>query len=214
MRVYKDHSVVNPIGINKYRATFYYTEFGNNKRTQWTFNAISYEDALELANDHLAKLKATTTLSCVLGDSNALLSAYMTCYVDHLINSKLIDITTANNYLCCVKQIMRHMPYNITIKAVRPRNVSDMVEGHSRDGLCNETIKKSFRFLKQVMSFALDEECINSLPFNRSTKAPKTTFQEPNALDSNACAILLEALDAMGDTPVSLAIRIALATGM
>lgn len=150
----------------------------------------------------------------VYPEASVELAGYMTRYIDEREASHAIEPTTAANYRACAKQIMRHMPAHIELGKVTAQSVRRMDARLLDDGLCPDTVSKAHRFLKQVLSAAEEEGAIERNPITRDVKPPKRERREADGLDEATRKRLLSIIDDMADTPLSLAVRMGLLTGM
>lgn len=145
---------------------------------------------------------------------NRLLSEYLASYIETQERIRAIEATTAANYRSCIKHILRYVS-DKPIKSVTADDVIRMDASLLADGLCNCTVSKAHRFLKQVLDRAAANGDILENPITRlSARPPKRQHREPNSLDDETRRFLLGILDGMEDTPLTLAIRLGLSTGM
>jgi len=147
------------------------------------------------------------------GDSDGLLP-YMTRYVDEREASHAIAATTAANYRSSAKHIMRHLRPDVRLGEVDAAMVRRMDARLLADGLAEDTVSKSHRFLKQVLDAAEEEGLIARNPITRAVRPPKRQRREPDALDDEAARRLEEIVGDMELTPLTLAIRLAMETAM
>jgi hypothetical protein len=146
--------------------------------------------------------------------SSTVLADYMGRYIDEREAAGAIEPTTAANYRNSSKHVMRHLPGDIRLGDVTAQRVRRMDAALLDDGLAADTVAKAHRFLKQVLSAAEAEGLIERNPITRDVRPPKRERREADGLDEETRRRLLRIVDGMADTPLSLAVRMALATGM
>ena len=133
-------------------------------------------------------------------------------YIDTLENSGAVERSTLTPYRAMHKHIaaaLEGVPY----ETLDSDAVQSWVNGMARDGYAPSTIKKALNLLKAAYEDAVKRR---ALPYNpvAPVKAPKAKKKEPNSLDAAMRAKLLAYLDIAADTPVNLAVKIAINTGM
>lgn len=146
--------------------------------------------------------------------SSTVLADYMGRYIDEREAAGAIEPTTAANYRNSAKHVMRHLPGDTRLDGVTAQRVRRMDAALLDDGLSPDTVGKAHRFLKQVLSAAESEGLIEKNPITRDVKPPKRERREADGLDEETRRRLLRIIGGMADTPLSLAVRMALATGM
>lgn len=147
------------------------------------------------------------------GDSDALAS-YMARYIDEREKSGAIEATTASNYRSVTKHVMRHLCADIRLLEVDAATVRRMDADLLADGLAPDTVGKAHRFVKQVLDAAEDEGLIARNPVTRGVRPPKRQRHEPEALDEETTRRLRCILGGMTLTPLTVAIRISMETGL
>lgn len=133
-------------------------------------------------------------------------------YIDTLEHSQAVEPSTLTPYRAMQKHIaagLGGVPFEKLDSDTTQAWVNEMV----KEGYAPSTIRKALNLLKAAYADALNR---HTIPFNPivSVKSPKLKRAEPNALDAEQRAKLLAYLDIASKTPVNLAIRIALNTGM
>ncbi len=146
--------------------------------------------------------------------SSTVLGDYMSRYIAEREAAGAIEPTTAANYRNSAKHVMRHLPGDIRLDGVTAQKVRRMDAALLDDGLASDTVAKAHRFLKQVLAAAESEGLIERNPITRDVRPPKRERREADGLDEETRRRLLRIVDGMADTPLSLAVRMALATGM
>ena len=147
------------------------------------------------------------------GDSD-LLAEYLGRYVAEREEAHAIEPTTAANYRSTIRQIMRHLPDDTRLGDVDAATVRRMDSALLGDGMAEDTVGKCHRFLKQVLDAAEDEGVIARNPITRSVRPPRRERREPDALDEETERRLKGIVSEMALTPLTVAIRMALETGM
>ena len=149
------------------------------------------------------------------GQSPTCLRAWLEGYVAMLSRTGRIEPTTASNYRASIKHILRAIDGDMQIAQVTPMHVVGMDDALlNRERLHPSTVAKAHRFLKQAFAFAVDAGLVVRTPFTRSVRPPRVARRTPNALDAVGRAELLEALARMGDTPLTVGVRLALCCGL
>ena len=127
--------------------------------------------------------------------SSSDLIAYLEAYVDSRELGGQIEASTATNYRSSIKHIARHLT-GFALSEVTPERIADMQAELLGEGLVSDTVAKDYRFLKQVMSYAVDVGHIQRSPFVKAVKPPRRHKPQPNPLDERSREVLLAALDA------------------
>ena len=133
-------------------------------------------------------------------------------YIDTLEHSQAVERSTLTPYRAMQKHVavgLGDVPY----EKLDSDTVQAWVNGMAEEGYAPSTIRKALNLLKAAYADALNRHVI---PYNPivGVKSPKLKKKEPNALDAKQRARLLAYLDIADSTPVNLAIKIALNTGM
>lgn len=133
-------------------------------------------------------------------------------YIDTLEHSESITTSTAYGYRKHLKYIAAQFSKTL-VNDIDPDIVQAWLNGMLNDGYSTSTVKKTFNLLHATYKDAVARR---ALPYNPlgAVKAPKVKQQEPNALDKEGMQRLVSYLDIAADTPTTLAIRLALVTGM
>ena len=133
-------------------------------------------------------------------------------YIDTLENSQAVERSTLTPYRAMHRHIsaaLQGVPY----EKLDSDAVQAWVNGMAKEGYAPSTIKKALNLLKAAYEDAVKRR---ALPYNpvAPVKAPKAKKKEPNSLDAAMRSKLLAYLDIAADTPVNLAVKIAISTGM
>lgn len=133
-------------------------------------------------------------------------------YIDTLEHSRSVEKSTLTPYRAMQKHIAAGLG-SVSFEKLDSDIAQAWVNQMAADGYAVSTIRKAFNLLKAAYTDAVNRR---ALPYNplEGVKLPKQTKKEPNALDAAQRAKLLAYLDIAGDTPVNLAIRLAINTGM
>lgn len=138
--------------------------------------------------------------------------AFVAQYIDTLEHSETITTSTAYGYRKHLKYINAQFSKTL-IGEIDPDTVQAWLNGMLNDGYSTSTVKKTFNLLHAAYKDAVARRAIPYNPLG-AVKAPKTKQQEPNALDREGMQRLVSYLDIAAETPTTLAIRLALVTGM
>lgn len=133
-------------------------------------------------------------------------------YIDTLEHSQTVERSTLTPYRAMQKHItagLGNIPFERLDSDTAQAWVNQMVE----DGYAASTIRKALNLLKASYKDAVQRHSIPYSPIE-AVKTPKIAKKEPNALDTVQRAKLLAYLDVAGNTPVNIAVKIALHTGM
>ena len=204
------------LGGGRWKCRYSRTRDGRRRQVTRSFAAQGKRAAKRRAEEIRRELDDEARreeLPLGITEEDMLLPVFLERYIRSLEGGSGIAPTTAANYRHCVTHICRHLG-EARIDELTGDMVLQMQSALLADGLCNNTIAKDHRFLKQAMQYAVDEGIIDRTPFTRRVKPPKRTTREPNALDAEGRARLLEALDSTEDTELTLAVRLGLACGL
>lgn len=206
-------------GAGHWQARFRYKEGDKWKTLSRNIDATSRHAASKKADELHAKLEREAELeklraTRVLGDDEAVLSKFLTRFVDSLESSGRIERTTAAGYRASVSHICRYLA-DVRADELTGEMVLGMQEMLLEDdGLCTDSVAKDHRLLKQAMDWAVETGVAAATPFTRSVRAPKRRRREPNALDDEGRRRLLGALDGMVDSDLTIGIRLGLSAGL
>jgi integrase len=137
---------------------------------------------------------------------------YVNDYIDRLADSEAIERTTVLDYRKTANKIAAGFK-GVRLQDLKPDMVQRWEARLLKKGQAPSTVGKAHRLLKQAMKDAVNLDIIPKNPVD-PVKPPKRKRPHPNALDLDGRTRLLTVLDAMQDTPVTMAARIALYTGM
>lgn len=139
-------------------------------------------------------------------------------YVDAFINSlearQAIEASSVKGYHSSAKFIREEFS-RVTVGNLKPEQVERWEAKLTKRGLSSSTVGKAHRLLKQALKNAVNCRVIDFNPVD-PVKPPKRRNKKPgiNALDVDSRTELLSRLDEMELTPVTVAARIALFTGL
>ena len=137
---------------------------------------------------------------------------YVDGYIERMAESEAIEHATVLDYRKTARKITAGFP-GVTLRDLTPDMVQRWEAKLLKSGQAPSTVGKGHRLLKQVMAEAVNLDIIARNPVD-PVKPPKRKRPQPNALDLDGRTRLLAVLDAMQDTPITTAARIALYTGM
>lgn len=139
---------------------------------------------------------------------------YVDSFIDSLEARQAIEASSVRGYRGSAKLIREEFS-RVTVEALKPEQVERWEARLTKRGLSSSTVGKAHRLLKQAMKNAVNCRVIDFNPVD-PVKPPKRRNKKPgiNALDVDGRTELLGKLDEMELTPVTVAARIALFTGL
>ena len=203
-----------------YKARYYYKDgdTGRTSKLTRTMRGASRreaEAAARLEFDRLIRAEHAAELLPAREDEDPLaLARFLEGYTAFLSESGCIEPTTAANYAYVAKHIARGISPGRPVDTIGQSDIAAMQSRLLEDGLSPATVARAHRFLKQALAYGVEMGMIASTPFTHSVRPPLRPRREPNALADAERARLLAFLDAAGDTPTSLGIRLALGCGL
>ncbi len=146
--------------------------------------------------------------------ASAIVADYVAGMVDRLEASKAIEASTVAGYRASCKIIAAAFS-EVTMKDLTAAQAQEWEASLTARGLSSSTVGKAHRLLKQAMKEAATLGLIAKNPLD-AVRPPKRRAKKSgiNALDLNGRTRLLDALDAMELTPLTVAARAALYTGL
>lgn len=146
--------------------------------------------------------------------ASAIVADYVAGMVDRLEASKAIEASTVAGYRASCKIIAAAFS-EVTMKDLTAAQAQEWEASLTARGLSSSTVGKAHRLLKQAMKEAVTLDLIAKNPLD-AVRPPKRRAKKSgiNALDLNGRTRLLNSLDAMELTPLTVAARIALYTGL
>jgi len=137
---------------------------------------------------------------------------YLTTFIDTLETGGVVEGSTVADYRATARRIAEAFD-GMAVRDLTPEAVRAWEADMLGRGLSPTTVGKSHRLLKQAMKDAVGLGIIGRNPLD-AVKPPKRKTPRPNALDLAGRTKVLDGLDSLGDTPTTMAARIALYTGM
>lgn len=170
---------------------------------QWRAEMEAEAEREEAAAGRPGGLKTTATVT-----------EYVAAMIDRLEASKAIEASTISGYRNTYRYIAEAFS-DVMIKDLTAAKAQEWEAGLASRGLSPYTVGKAHRLLKQAMKDAVNLDLLVKNPMD-AVKPPKRQPKKSgiNALDLNGRTRLLDALDAMELTPLTVAARIALYTGL
>lgn len=146
--------------------------------------------------------------------ASAIVADYVAGMVDRLEASKAIEASTVAGYRASCKIIAAAFS-DVAVKDLTAAQAQEWEASLTARGLSSSTVGKAHRLLKQAMKEAATLGLIARNPLD-AVRPPKRRAKKSgiNALDLNGRTRLLDALDAMELTPLTVAARAALYTGL
>lgn len=143
------------------------------------------------------------------------LADYVSAFVDEQEAARTIEPSTVSGYRSSVKYI-RELE-GVTVGSLTPAAASAWEASLTARGLSSSTVGKAHRLLKQVLQhWALERDgAIAANPMNQ-VKPPKRKAKNPghNILEAPERQCLLDALDGIGNSPMTIAARLGLFMGL
>lgn len=139
---------------------------------------------------------------------------YVDSFIDSLEARQAIEASSVKGYRSSAKFIRAEFS-GVTVEALKPEQVERWETALTERGLSSSTVGKAHRLLKQAMKNAVNCRVIDFNPVD-PVKPPKRRNKKAgiNALDVDGRTEILGKLDAMELTPITVAARIALFTGL
>lgn len=178
----------------------------------------SWRDRLEQErNEQLATIAREKELAIAnkpLSIADTPVSKYVDDMVTMLADSKAIEASTVSGYRTSAGYI-REAFSDVTMGELTLEQVEKWEANLIKRGLSNSTVGKAYRLLNQAFRRAVDSRALTWNPV-AAAKSPKRTNMKTgiNALDKAGRTLVLDKLEAIGLTPVTVAARIALFTGL
>ena len=204
---------------DRWQARFRFKEDGEWREISRNIRASGKRAARKAAAEIHEELEAEAAKQAlgpalVLDDDDSRLGAFLERYIESLLGSGSIQQTTAVAYHHSRSHICRYLE-DVRIDELTPEMILDMQNRLlNDDGLVADTVARDHRFLKQAVSYAVEIGALAKTPFTKSVKAPKRRRRDPNSLDDAGRARLLQALDSMVDTEITIGVRLALSAGL
>lgn len=134
-------------------------------------------------------------------------------YCEHHLSLLSIKASTRSGYQSAIKKLVGTRLGELPICNVSKSDVAawdmELIEG----GLSTTTVAHYHAFVAQVLKSACFEEHIKKCPVE-GLRAPRRRVKPTNSLTSEQRSEVLSKMDAIGCTPFSMGVRIALLTGM
>lgn len=139
---------------------------------------------------------------------------YVDAFIASLEERHAVEASTVKGYRATAKFI-REAFAGVAVEGLTPEQVRDWEAELTGRGLSSSTVGKCHRLLKQVMADAVNMRVIDRNPVD-PVKPPKRTKVKKgiNALNTEGRARVLASLGDMELTPVTVAARVALYTGL
>ncbi|WP_455136466.1 tyrosine-type recombinase/integrase [Thermophilibacter sp.] len=146
--------------------------------------------------------------------SNLTVSDYVDAMVDRMEDAKAIEASTVSGYRTSARYI-REAFSSIKMGELEPDQIRRWEAELTKRGLSSSTVGKAHRLLKQAFKDAVNSREVSWNPVD-AVKPPKRTKKHPgiNALDKAGRTALLDKLGALDLSPVTVAARVALFTGL
>lgn len=195
---------------NKWEATFIFTDPATGKkRNVYKTVTAKTEIAAKRARDNL-RLELEMNEGAPVRRSTV--RDHLEDYLMRREKSATIEASTVSGYRTQAKTLCRYIGSK-AIQDLSIRDVEMLMIRMTDDGYSPATCGKAFRLLKMALNDALADELVtrNVCNFVKPPRRPQTKI---NALDRVSRERMMNLIRGAGATPLSLAIEIALATGM
>ena len=152
-------------------------------------------------------------------DADSTVGDYLERFMDDLESAKAVEPSTIRGYRTSLHYVQASAFADTRLADLTPDSVkkweAHMLRPKSKGGmgLSSATVGKAHRLLKQGISEAVNLRVIPWNPLN-AVKPPKRNGPRPNALDKAGRTEILARLDACEPTPIVIAAKIALYTGL
>lgn len=145
-------------------------------------------------------------------DSGITVKQFMESFVVYKETSGTVEPSTVRGYRCEIGWIDKYLGAERLCDLTIPM-VSKWMADMNADGYAPKTVSKAFRLLKQALNFAIAQDLIVKNPCN-FCKPPKRVKTPINALSREDRTRMLKIARYALQTPLGLAIELALTTGM
>ena len=168
------------------------------------------------ANEALVKWRAKMEAEHAAPDAGKTVSEYVADYISGRERQGDIEPSSLLDY----RRTAKRLEYGegaaiggVIMRELTPRQVQAWERALFARGLKGTTVLKSHRLLKQVCKHAVEIDDLPKSPV-RGFKAPSLSTGKPNALDAEGRGQVMRALDNMEPSPMTIAVELALYTGM
>lgn len=144
--------------------------------------------------------------------TNVTIAQFMEAFINYKEMSGTVEPSTISGYKTETKWITKHIG-NVTLGELTIPIVNQWMATLTNDGYAPKTVSKAFRLLKQALKFAQAQDLITKNPCD-FCKPPKRVKTKINALSRENRTRMLSIARASLPNPLSIAIELALTTGM
>ena len=137
---------------------------------------------------------------------------YVDGYIRRLADTQAIERSTHGVYRC-VSAYIKNGLGGVRLSSLRPEQVQAWEARLLADGLATSSVRKAHNLLKSALRNAVDTGVLPRNPMV-TVRPPKLDTPLPNALGDRQRRLLLTYLDSAAETPLNLAVLLALSTGM
>ncbi|MCI1665845.1 MAG: site-specific integrase [Atopobiaceae bacterium] len=145
-------------------------------------------------------------------NAGMLVPDYVASFIDHKEKLGKVSISTISSYKQSAKYVSEGLERR-SLDELTFKIVQLWVEHLTSEGYAPQTVTKAYRLLRQSCQYAVQTGDINFNPCH-DIELPSRKPLDPNSLDSDGVKRLNTMLDEMGNTPLSVGVRLALNTGM
>jgi integrase len=145
--------------------------------------------------------------------SSTTVREYLKSFVDYKEKSGTIEPRTVKGYRAEARQVSRYLG-DIRLCDLTIADVNGWMADMTAQGYAPKSVEKPFRLLKQALKFAIAQDYLAKNPCD-FCKPPKRVKPKINALDrAERTRMLGLAVRAEAESPLGMAIELALTTGM
>ena len=138
---------------------------------------------------------------------------YVEHHIDMLEKTGSAAKSTTSGYRFMLAHIKADPIGSVSLDDLNAEDAEHMIANMLSDGKSPATVRKAFNVLHVGVRHAVEVHRLSHDPIS-AVKRPKLPKKEPNSLDSAQRAKLVSYLDATGNSPVNVAISLALYTDM
>lgn len=194
----------------KWRGQLQYKDDGGKwrKRTK-TLNAAGKRAALKELEEWRDQMEREAEAEKE-GRAAITVAEYVAGYIEGKANS--VEPSTQAEYGRLLSKLIAPHLGSTPIRDLTPAIIEDWVK-ECGEAYKPQTVVKAFKLFKAAMVRAVERDELSKNPF-RTVETPKVTKAKPNSLTQRDANAVLTVLGAFDQTPQTLAIEIALYTGM
>ena len=172
-----------------FRGVFKYKDSeGNWHQTVRTLKAQGIADARRELTELRAQLEEEHEQAQFVARTTMTVGEYVENYINRLDETKVIERSTVNGYLCMLGYIRDGLD-KVRLTQLSAAQIQAWEAKLLTDGLSATTVRKAHMLLKSALKYAVETEVLPKNPM-APVKAPKIDTPLPNALDDGARRLL------------------------